>query len=797
MNAHPPAPVSSPIRFCEWRQSRYLGFAAAFALAGLLPVPAQHAHPAPPQSHLSSRTVQPADELSSRLATAAAARKTGDPASITTANTLLVASALDEMGALRAAQGAYPQAIELLRDSLRLESSPATRLTLATVEAQAGQYDDAIRLAETIHREEPQNIQADRILSSSLMQQGKYAEALVPLERVARVDDRVETQYALANCLLQTKRPEDKLRAQAVFRKIEAEHGDSGSIHVLIGRSYRDSGDVPGAVGEFERALQIDPRTPHAHYFLGLARLNLNEWRPTPEAQAEIKKEAELYPQDYLANYMTGFLASEERNYDAAAPYLRTAAALDPTSPDPHLFLGLNAYAESNLPVAEAELRKAVELTGGDEARANYQIRRAYVDLGRILAKSGHQDESEQFLAKARDLQNKTMEQSQQDIASMAGASANPAAVLSLKSAAAPSGLTPGTDETATLDAAHLHGATKLTEAQQNELKTREQQLRAVLALAYNDLGTAAAVGGNFPAAASLYRKGEEWDASLPGLEKNLGQSEFRAGNFEAAISPLTQALLQQPENHGLRAMLGIAYFDLYRFAEAAHTFAPLGQPGMLDDQVGYAWAASLARSGDTAKATQVLTAYASQPRPAEVQVLIGQVWTALGDYPRAVAALQGVLAANSAAPRAHLALGLAYIHWEHWPEAAHEFQAELAQNAGDPDATYHLGYVDLQQGKVGDAEQLFQTVVTTHPGYANAQYQLGKILLDRGQIATAITHLQAAERSSPSTDYIHYQLQAAYRKASRDADAEKELAIYKQLKADSRQQAADRVAVH
>ena len=49
-----------------------------------------------------------------------------------------------------------------------------------------------------------------------------------------------------------------------------------------------------------------------------------------------------------------------------------------------------------------------------------YQIRRAYVDLGRILANSGRTEESEVFITKARALQNKVLEQSQQNVAAMA-----------------------------------------------------------------------------------------------------------------------------------------------------------------------------------------------------------------------------------------------------------------------------------------------------------------------------------------------------------------------------------------
>jgi Flp pilus assembly protein TadD len=68
---------------------------------------------------------------------------------------------------------------------------------------------------------------------------------------------------------------------------------------------------------------------------------------------------------------------------------------------------------------------------------------------------------------------------------------------------------------------------------------------------------------------------------------------------------------------------------------------------------------------------------------------------------------------------------------------------------------------------------------------------EMGKVLLDRGEIAEAVTHLEAAARLSPQTDYVHYQLQAAYRKEGRTGDADRELELYKNLKAKQRQRAS------
>jgi tetratricopeptide (TPR) repeat protein len=731
-------------------------------------------------------------ELDKRLADARSARDSGDPAAAQLANERLIATALSELARLRLIEKIYPQAVELYSSSLQFEESPATRLELGTAEIQAGKFKEAIEQAKQVLAANPNDLRAVRVLASALTQNGDYAQAVEPFTRIARAQPSVENLYPLAMCLLQTKKPEDKLRAAAVFEQMKQAEGDSGSLHVLIGRAYRDADDMPSAVREFQRAVAIDPRTPHAHYFLGLAQLFLKDWKPTPEAEAELRKEVEAYPHDYLANYMLGFLTSGERRYDESNTYLEAAAKIDPSAPEPFLYLGLNAYSQDNMKRAEEMLRKAVVLTGSDEARSNYQIRRAYVELGRILATSGRKEEAETFLTKARNLQNRTMEQSQQQVASIAG-SGSIAGVVPLtpqqETQAAPV-LQTNTDPIARVDPAAI-AATNLTSEQRAEVESQETELRAILGLAFNDLGTSEAIRGEYPRALGYYQQAERWDSTLAGLEKNLGQCAFRAGDYPEAIRGLSKALKEKPDAIALRAQLGMSYFATNQYAQAAQTFAPLGTRGMHDGETGYAWAASLAHTGDMKNASEVLTAFESEPRPEETLLLIGQLWTEIGDYARATSTLQRALASNPSLTKAHFYSGLAYIRWGRWPEASKDFQAELDLSPNDPDAQYHLGFVYMQQAKTDEATALFRQVVSAHPDYANAEYELGKILLDRGQSSDAVKYLEAAARLQPQTDYLHYQLQAAYRKENRIADADRELEIYKQIKAASRDRAA------
>ena len=700
------------------------------------------------------------------------------------------------MADLRMVEGAVAQAVKLYNDSLDVDGSPTTRAALAFAELQQNHLDEAIEQATMARATSPDNEMADQVLARALMQKGDYARAAESLTRLTRQHPDIPALYSLGICLLATKKPEDHQRALQTFQQMQTLAGDSGSLHVLFGRAFRDAEDMPSAIREFRRAIQIDPKTPHAHYFLGLGLLALNEWKPTPEAESEMRAEVRNDPRDYLANYMLGFLASSERRYAESDRYLRIAAEINPKAPEPPLYMGLNAYAQDNAKQAEIMLRKAVLLTGTDEARSNYQIRRAYVDLGRILSASGRKAEAETFLTKARELQNKTMEESQQRIASIAqaGAGGMAAAVVPLSSQqeneAAPVPQS-ASDPSARLDNAALT-KNQLTATQRQAAVTRENKLRTILGLAYSDLATSEAIDRDYSRALQDYKEAEQWDSSVPALAKNLGQAAFRAGDYTDAISGLSKALAQSPNSAPIRAVLGMSYFATEKYADAARTFTPLGASGMKDAETGYAWAASLAHTSDMKRAAEVLSAFQAEPRAADVQLLSGELWTEIGDYSRAISTFNDLLRSDPGQRKAHFDSGLAYIHWQRWPEAAQQFQQELALYPDEADAQYHLGFVYLQQSRPDDAEKLFEQVVAAHPEHVNAQYELGKILLNKDQTADAISHFEAAARLSPRTDYMHYQLQAAYRKEGRTAEADRELGIYKQLKAASRERAAE-----
>ena len=772
-------------------------FFLTFYSASAQLTPARRSPPKPTQARSN-----PAEaELDKRLAATEDARTAGDAAAIALANQRLIALALRELAQLRLIQSAYPQAIELYRRSLDFEDIPDTRVDLAIASLQASQLEEALAESSRALAADPNNARAWNVSAQASIKKGDYAKAAEALDHAARLNPDIGTLYSLGICLLQVQvkagpeKARSRRRASAVFQQMMQLAGDSGSLHVMFGRAYRDAEEMPEAIQEFKRAIALDPTTPHAHYFLALATFAVNEWQATPEIKNEFAKELKYYPRDYLANYMVGFIASSERRYEASDKYLTAAVEVNPDWPEPWLYMGLNAYARSDMKRAEPMLRKAVEMTGSDEARSNFQIRRAYIDLGRILATSGRTEESEAFLAKARALQNKVLQQSQQNVAAMAlaGGVGSAAAIVPLnpKSETEAAPLLPAdTDPFARVDPLVMVRA-HLTEKQRAAADSQETRLRSVLGLSFNDLATSEAVRKEYSVALGHYQEAERWDPAIPGLAKNLGLSAFRINNYPEAIRGFARAIDEKPADAPVRAMLGLAYFAAEEFANATKTFSPLGLQGMQDSTVGYAWAASLARSGDLKKAAEVLGEFEKENHGGnDGLLLIGELWIEIGDYARAVDTFHRVLESDSSLRKAHYFAGQAYIRWEHWPEAAAEFQAELKLEPTDPEALYNLGFVYLEESRVDDAAALFQQVLSAQPNHANANYELGKILLDRGQLKEAVDHLETATRLSPQTDYMHYQLQGAYRKLERMADADRELAIYRELKAKQRAKA-------
>jgi predicted Zn-dependent protease len=229
--------------------------------------------------------------------------------------------------------------------------------------------------------------------------------------------------------------------------------------------------------------------------------------------------------------------------------------------------------------------------------------------------------------------------------------------------------------------------------------------------------------------------------------------------------------------------MLGFSQFNQGHFDAAAEAFGSARSASMADDRAAYSWAFSLARTGKAQDANSIANELVARSLPTEILSLVCHLYVDSENYNGSLDCYRKVYAQDPGLLLAHFEAGQALVHLDRPQEAVAELQEEKKLQPDNPDVEYALDYALLQSSKKDEAQQRLAALVSKHPEHAAAQYQLGKLLLDEGNVAEAVEHLEASERADDSADYVHYQLGAAYRKANRSEDAEREFKVYREMK--------------
>lgn len=578
------------------------------------------------------------DDLSRRLEAALEARHSGDIGAISLASEKVIAVGLADMAKLRLDERAFDEAVRLCRVSLEYEDTPETRLELAIASLYAKKPVDAMEQASLAAERDPQNALALNIKGQALLQSEDYEGAAAALERSLALKQDADSIYALGIAYLGLS---DRQKARDTFSQLLALTGDHGWSRILVGRAYQEQKLPVEAEAEFRIALRIDPRTPDAHYFWALTLLQANAWTPTPEVRSQLHEELKLNPRHFLANYWLGYFASKERNYNESDRYLRFAAELNPSQPEIWMFLGLNAQSRAANHSAETYFRKAIALTKNRDPKEHLAIRRAYFALGRILISSGRTKEGKELLQKTRELQLEVSAESQQKPGNQKAKDE-----AGVSDAAAPD--IPETESGDNFSASPGHGlvgreGSRLaphsdSKSPQDPAGKTEKQLRTILGSAFNDLATAEALQEKYDLAVQHYREAAKWDAQIPGLQRNLGLAAFFVGEPDEAIRLLARVVKAAPSDAHARAVLGLAYFAKKDFAKVVQTVSPIADRAVQDPELGFAWAKSLADTGNRRAAARTLERLenTSQSFSAESLTQFGQLWQELGYEKRA-----------------------------------------------------------------------------------------------------------------------------------------------------------------
>ena len=706
-----------------------------------------------------------------------AALQNGDPARVYDATRVYLSELLLGLARLQTLQQNDVDAGRCYTEALQLQDFPTLRMEYGSFLLRSGKPLEAVRQFKVLTSGEmAHDSTAWTAQGIAYRDAGDNAQAEVSFEHALQLKQDLNLAYALASVLLADHHSE---KANVLFEQILQVSKNAPYWHVAAGDAYRRARDYAKAIKEFRLALAADPKVAHAEFFLGLTFLEMNAWGPNAEAAEHLRMAVALSPREYLSNFYLGALESTQ-GVDLASSdkHLQAAAAAAPTKPEVWIYLGLNANREHRENAAENDFRKAIELTGKNESLNDYQVRRAYFSLGRLLITSGKKEQGDALLERYRTLQK----------ASIAASSSAIADTMETPKGLAPSTLSmPAVIEGPVLPGT-ITSMPELSGTRLEELVRETTVLKKLVSEAYNDLGTAQARQQLYADALVSFQKGEQWQRSNAQIIRNLGTAAFRVGDFAEARRALSlyieeAAGASSAPVQRARLMLGFSDFNLGKFDEAAKQFGEAQQETMADSRAAYSWAFSLARVGKAQEANGIADQLMQRSLPPEQLGLVCHLYVDNENYEGSLACYRKALAADPALQLAHYEAGQALVHLDRPGEAVAELEQEEKVSPGNANVQSALAYALLQASRKEEAQALLVRVTTEHPDQADAQYQLGKLLLEQGKVADAVAHLEASERANALPDYVHYQLGVAYKKAGRQADAERELKQYREIK--------------
>jgi serine/threonine protein kinase/Tfp pilus assembly protein PilF len=152
--------------------------------------------------------------------------------------------------------------------------------------------------------------------------------------------------------------------------------------------------DFEGSEREYQRAIELNPAHPTAHFWYGLYHTFL---RRDDAAIAEFRRAQELAPLSLNVNSYVGWGLYSVRRTQEAVEQLKKTIEIDPNFPNAHLFLGMCYEEQRRFDEALEEMRKARELSGGNLLMIG--------SLGHAYGSAGLRDEAEAVLGEMRELQ--------------------------------------------------------------------------------------------------------------------------------------------------------------------------------------------------------------------------------------------------------------------------------------------------------------------------------------------------------------------------------------------------------
>jgi tetratricopeptide (TPR) repeat protein len=664
----------------------------------------------------------------------------------------------------------------------RTPGAPADRSPLQ------GLYEDALRLQSAGNldqaAEQYRKFLAEALgeLANSRAQVGDYAKASAYFdEALALTPEALAVRGDYATAALQAG---DLKRAETLARALLNDYANDpkglARAHQILGRTLHSMNRDQDARKELEAAAALDPSFPN-EYNLAVVCLDLDD----EKCAVQIFDGIEASVGDSPALHMQFGRAYGNSDFTPrAVTEFKKVIAEDPHYPDAHYCVAaaLLAAGEDEKTLQEAETKLKEELAISPSGFLTYAA------LGKIEASYHRYPEAERYLKRAIALNPK-----------------NPDAFLYL-------GQMYFDTNRLTEAEADLHRAIELTTdtsrnhyqiqkahfllgrilMQKHQVEEAHAEMKIAHAFTDKALSKDKSKLAGMLSATSTGPSDAGADSAANSATTAHAADPVAAGKQRAFEKLLTPPIADSYNNLGAIMATEKNYTDALKYFQRAAAWSPSFEG--LDYNMGRAAFMAAKFSEAVAPLSRYLRLH---PGDSGIRGALAMSQFMTNNYKGCISALKGAEEGVTSIPQ------MQYIHAESLVKTGEvtlgKERLESLEAAHPEIAEVHrgLGEVHELQGDRQKAVEELHSAILLNANDAESHYDLGKVELEGGNRSAAIQELESAIRLLPSDPKFHRELAAAYKAASRTADAEKELRIYDTLKASQEQPAKTGAGSH
>jgi tetratricopeptide (TPR) repeat protein len=234
--------------------------------------------------------------------------------------------------------------------------------------------------------------EAEQVLGLALYGAGRLPEAIPYLEATRTwARDNIELHYFLGLAYLQTGKIDAARGALAVAFGVAPEEA---AAHLVTAQMLIRVNLDQAADAELKRALEKNPRLPHAGFLLGQTALFRGR---LDDSAAWTRRELEVNPGNAMAWNQLGDVLIREGEWDQAITMLQRSLWINPFFSAPYILLGRAYLKQGQTATAEGMLRRAIQYDPNN--------RSAHYLLAQLLQQAGREEEARVEFAIAERLQ--------------------------------------------------------------------------------------------------------------------------------------------------------------------------------------------------------------------------------------------------------------------------------------------------------------------------------------------------------------------------------------------------------